>query len=241
MTNKHRFRFFGERLGPDSWVVDPAEVLQMSSVLRLDSGSEIELMNGIGFSCRAIVTEITKKKCDVRVIPCTEHFDEMRSAPTRLGVGALKPKDFLDCLPRLVELGVDDVLVFGQVHVAHRRTEVRNIERANKIIREASKVCKRSYLPRILVHDNIEELLNSESRFNGRRLIGVPGSQDALGGVSQSTSGVLALVGGERGLDNHELQCAVSSGFLPVSMGGNVLRATTALIGLAAFFSFGVI
>ena len=236
---KHRFRFFGERKAEGLWEVLPDEVFQMASVLRLKPEAAIELADGKGFACEAAIDAISKKSVEVTVEK--EWFTPKTDNPIILAVGALKPKDFFDCLPQVVELGVDKVLVFGQEKVAGRRLEEKNQLKATRIMEEASKVCKRAYLPECLFFDSLLELLNEiEKKLPKENLFfGAPGAPLPLGKAHSTKSPCLLVLGGELGLSQKEVSLLKNKGFNEVSLGPHILRAKTALVASCAVLSFG--
>ena len=231
---QHVFRLFGQRKGSHLWDLDPEDFQQMVKVLRVEVGSFFEITDGFGWSCSARVTGRSKKEIQFEIV--SETNEPSPSHRLAVAIGAIKPKDFFECLPRLVEIGVDDVHIFNQLGISRQRTDPKIIQRANRVLKESCKVSKRSYLPPLKVHDSLEELLRFSDSFGGSRFAGVPDAKPLFKFTVDSREALL-VIGGERGLDGRELSLLSSHQFKQVSLGPHIMRASTAIMCGAAVLS----
>ncbi|MEX1106715.1 MAG: RsmE family RNA methyltransferase [Ilumatobacteraceae bacterium] len=184
----------------------------LDRVLRIDEADAITVCDGSG----KWATATWSRKRGTTLTSAI--FEAPR--PVVLSVGYAIPKgDRADSIvQKLTEIGMDRLLMFetsrSVVHWdADKRTK--QLERLNRIAREASMQSRRLYLPAIqfTTFDRVIEM-------NGVALA-EPGGKDGL-----TTATSTLLVGPEGGFDTEELDYAVPK----VSLSLNILRVETAAI-----------
>lgn len=228
----HLFRFFGQEITSTSWTIDQDELEHLRKVLRLQVGSELEVMNGKGLIAKGQLTELTKDHASVAII--SREFIEQTSVRKCLAIGALKPGDLDDILTDLVELGMDEIHVFQQTDTAKYRTGDKPKERWQRLIRSAVKQCKTAWCPVVVVHDSLKYALAALSIHQQKFVLDAAGSDSLLIALQKPATSVAMIVGSERGLNQDELLCCQNAGFQVVRLGDNVLRARTAGVAAAA-------
>ncbi len=233
----HVYRFFA-RISDGVWTIEGEEFKHLNKVLRLKSGDAVEVANGEGIWASGVLNEISSGMVTV-------HADEeikkkkRESQIVSLGLGALKPGSIDEVLPSLIEIGVDRILVYGQDEMAKFRISDKATERWRRISISSLKQCKRSWLPKVIVYKNLDDLISAEGATEAKYVFKQT-SQSAQIGSEQikEPSAILGIVGGEKGFSAREEQILSDAGFNSQSLGDQVLRAyTAAIVGAYALCS----
>lgn len=202
-------------------------------VLRLRSGDELVLFDGLGGEYPGRVVEAT----GVLRVALEGKCDTEREAPVALTlVQALPAGDKMDwVVQKAVELGVTRIQP-----VQTKRSVVRLAgERADKRVAHwqhvAISACEqsgRNRLPDIGTVVDLPHYLATSLRENETLVLLSPLGGKRVSEIQQPAGGVTVLVGPEGGFDEGEEQAALSVGFQPVTLGPRTMRTETA--GLAA-------
>jgi 16S rRNA (uracil1498-N3)-methyltransferase len=223
---------------------------QICSVLRLQAGAEILLVDGSGFEYTARLTTVSSRRVEVEVgeaHPCAGE-PELQLA---LYACTLKADKFEWVLQKGTELGVSRF-----VPVVSRRSIVRpaaalasKLPRWQTIVREAAEQAGRGRLPVVEPPADLAPALAAHNGVPGPRFVawegvlvsGLPVAaplQDVLLRRRSNRAEVALLVGPEGGLEADEVEQAQAAGWLVVSMGPRILRAeTAALAGVATLMA----
>lgn len=235
----HLFCFIAQKTetpGSDEWLLEPFELEHARKVLKLKVGDTVQVIDGKGGVAVGVIAASGAQRISVKSIS-VEYFAKPE-LKTALALGALKPGDFDDILPGIVEWGVDQIHIFLQQDTAKFRTADKARERWERILVSAVKQCKRPWLPTIFVHDSLANALEALKGFDQKIVLDAAGSasmRQVLNSLPPTRPlSIACVVGGERGINAQELETLGSQGFLTVSMGSHVLRATTAALGAAA-------
>jgi 16S rRNA (uracil1498-N3)-methyltransferase len=102
-----------------------------------------------------------------------------------------------------------------------------NIERMNKIIKEAAEQCGQNFLPEILPAMQFSEALAHGQNAEEKILFHLVDSEYA---PDKNAGSVSIFVGPEGGFTPHEIKLAESFGYTPASLGELTLRGETAAI-----------
>lgn len=235
----HLFRFIGKRLHDgEIWVIEDAELHHLKRVLRLKEGDIIEVIDGKGVLVTGKITELSKGAAYVEVV--SESTFAAPNNPLKVAFGALNHGTTAQILPQIVELNVDVIEVFYQSHTSQKRICPKTMARLSRIISEASKQCKRIWLPKLKVYQSLEKLLETDAGLDrsGNLLYldhGASASILTLPVIDKSP--IRAVIGGERGLDHDEINLLQKNGYRGYHLGQNVLRSTTAIITLSAILA----
>lgn len=235
---KHTYRFLASFAAEQNmWLIKEEELHHLKKVVRLNVEDSVEVFDGQGRWAKGTIAAIEKDQASVL---CPQHFAEQSpDSSFSLALGALKPNSVDQLLPSLVELGVANIHVFMQSQVAKSRTSEQQIKRWQKIILAATKQCKRNFLPSIHAWKNLEACI--EANFNLQKPpFGIFFSEHAtarLIDLEITKKNCFAVIGGEKGLDHHELQLLKNHQLIAAQLGTNILRAYTASIAGAAILS----
>ena len=232
--NKHRFRFYAS-FDQDAgrWTLDKEELHHLKKVLRLKDDEEFELFNGHGNYASALAGDVTAQG------EISNAFDQVFEPEAKsyhdIALPALKPSDFDETLPALVELGVRRVHVFLQEGTDKKRLSDKVLSRWQRIVLQASKQCKRSWLPQVLAYRSLADFAAKMDAYDERFVFWPEGSSVKTASRSKVLTR-LSVVGNESGLGEDQLEFFRNHNFTFVSCGPHVLRARTALVVAATAF-----
>ncbi|MEI6420427.1 MAG: RsmE family RNA methyltransferase [bacterium] len=218
-------RFYAEFNPTEKQLVIENEgvVNQVRNVLRLTSGSLVQIFNGRGTEALGAIELVDKKKVDIRI---DDVFDSKTMPDNRviLYCAVLKKENFELVAQKATEIGVAEIVPV----ITERTIKLGlNMERLNKIVVEACEQSGRGFLPKVLETVDLSEAfeLAGENDVN----LFFDFSKTKIAG--KKISGQVGLfVGPEGGWSEGEVALAKKAGCKVVSLGDNVLRAETAAI-----------
>ncbi|EHY77637.1 16S ribosomal RNA methyltransferase RsmE [Stutzerimonas stutzeri ATCC 14405 = CCUG 16156] len=197
----------------------------ISRVLRLSSGSAVQLFDGSGAEFRGELAEVGKKTVTVEL---QEYLAGMLESPLRIHLGqGLSRGERMDwAIQKATELGVAQI-----TPIVSERCEVRlNDERVDKrlahwrqIAISACEQCGRSVLPLIHAPVSLRDWLTLEADL---KLVLHPVAEPLVSHAKPQT--LAFLIGPEGGLSESEVAQAADQGFQPARLGPRVLRTETA-------------
>ncbi len=215
---------------PASVSLPDAEALHAIRVMRVKAGDRITLFDGHGYESEAIVTSVTKRKCDCDAQAAVA-VDREPSHRLHLGIALPKADRARELMERLTELGVSVVtpLVAERTQWAASSGLLAKLGRA---VVEASKQCGRNELMRITASASAESFFREASSGDPQRWIAHPGGTLWRQLPEHSSNETVVAIGPEGGWSDAELAEASDCGFAKVGLGKRVYRIETA----AAFF-----
>lgn len=217
----HNF-FIQENIeGAQTVTIGDHELLhQWNKVFRLKKGDRVVLLDNSGFEYECEFTLLTKKEAVLSVL-------EKRENPVRpkrevhLYLAMLKKDNFELVLQKGTELGVTH---FHPIITARTEKQNLNVERAQKIVREASEQSGRGKMPVIMETTNVRDvdvdciaLHMDGEEFDAKQFAG----------------NVSVLIGPEGGWSEEELVHFREKNIPIYSLGNTTLRAETAAIAIA--------
>lgn len=239
-------RFFvDESVGTHGTVaITGAEARHIATVLRMEPGDRIVLLDKGGSRFLAVIKELTRRHVlvDIEKPLCAPDPSPVRIT---LCQALLKsnPMDLL--IEKTSELGVDRILPY----IAERSVVKAVGERGHgkvrhwqEIAQSAAKQADRARPAEIgplqSFHETIEGLCKESAL---KILLWEREETRTLKDLFRSGSAapeILALVGPEGGFTEREVKRAAQAGFVPVSLGRRILRAETAAITLVAILQY---
>lgn len=220
----------------DSAAQLPADqVHHLRNVLRIQAGDAVEIFDGAG---NGYSGEVEFRGSDVFI--CQLKRLPSQASPVRLILaGALiKPAKFEWVLEKATELGVDEILPlktrFSDIRIPEDKIADR-LARWDRIVKEASKQCRRFASPRVHPPRNLEDFLGAEEFSSSTRILFYEKSPDLWqpeSGIMPSS--VILCVGPEGGWEEREIELAEKAGCKIVGLGHLILRAETAAIAAIA-------
>jgi 16S rRNA (uracil1498-N3)-methyltransferase len=192
-------------------------------VRRARAGDPVELVDGEGHRAAAVIDRITADATVVRAgVP-----ERVVDAPPR--VRALLPLikgDRMDtCLEKLVEVGVDEIVLWPAARAVVRLDADRRDTRLAKYraaLQAAARQSGRASVPAITA---VDSLAAAAALATGARLVLDPGAERA---PLPPADDVTIVSGPEGGFAPEELDALIAAGWVSLGLGPRVLRAETA-------------
>jgi 16S rRNA (uracil1498-N3)-methyltransferase len=237
MSTPHRF-FINDIDYPNvsTVVIDGEEFIHAKTVLRVEEGSEIVLLDNSGKEYSAIVNKVEKKSLSAHIVGVTLN-DKQAKTPIYLLCGALKGDKTELVVQKATELGVEKIAIFNSKYCSAYMND-NKIERLNKVTKEATKQCLRSIAPQVVYFDKFEDALASCSRYQNKLFACefATSSDIEIADISGSTC---MIVGSEGGFAEEEFELAKDKyNFSGITLGKRILRAETAAITMCSIVAF---
>lgn len=208
------------------------ETRHLRDVLRLKVGDEVSVFDGTGSEFFCLISEIGKKNAILQVIreitpTASESELEITMAATVLGG---EKYDLI--VQKAVELGVTRLIPLSTIRCEVKvKDAAKRLERWRRIALEATKQSGRARLMQIDSPSEFDDLIVSLGRDDTVMFSERDGADfSAIKADKQLT----ALFGPKGGWDDPELALAKENGVTIVTLGGRILRAETAAIGITA-------
>lgn len=217
----HRF-FVGDglKLKQDFWLRDEALLWQWNRVLRFRDGQKVILFDGQQTDRMYEITQITKAEAHLKMV--TELERKLPKKHVYLFWSLLKKDNNDLILQKATELGVSTFIPLITDRVIKKDF---NIERARKIVIEASEQSGRSNIPSVREPIHIKKALEEYSD-KVQILICHQGES----GAEITSDKVGFVIGPEGGWSDDEIEFFAKNNFQNISLGEFTLRAETAAI-----------
>lgn len=216
-------RIFVAAIAPGELVVRGDEHHYLARVRRARGGDAIEIVDGAGQRASAKITKITDDATTLSV-----DAPEMIVAKlpfVRAVIPAIKGDRMDTCLEKLVEVGVDEIVIFPARRAVVKIDDKRETKLAKyrAALQAAARQSGRAQLPTVRIADSLAEAIVHASQL---RIVLDPAC-DAPLRVGDATEVTIAS-GPEGGLAPDELVLLADAGFGAVGLGPRILRAETA-------------
>ncbi len=217
---------------------------QLKDVFRLRTGDKLILLDNTGFEYISEIVVIAKSKAEIKIVDQSATLN----APTKevwLFASIIKKDNYEWILEKATELGVSHF-----VPVVSDRTEKKdlNIDRAHKIVKEASEQSGRGVMP--LIHDvrpfadalthalenNLKVLAfdGTGESFDKEKVFNKQNNLEKSLGIPQEKTAFALFIGPEGGWSDRELTLFKEKNIPVYSLGHQVLRAETAAIAISS-------
>jgi 16S rRNA (uracil1498-N3)-methyltransferase len=231
---------------PDNQITisDKDKLHHLRDVLRIKKGEAVGILDGKGNELVAEAREITPEKI---LFVIKERKKLVNEGSVKLTVACAIPKQTKmdDIVDKLTQLGVYRIIPMLTdrviVKLDKSKKDVR-CSRWQKIAKAATEQSQRGELPIVDAVRDIEEVLSYANAFDLKLIPTLAGDKKTLQEVIQGVSprNVLVLIGPEGDFTDEEINLAVKSGCVPVSLGDTVLRVDTAAICVASYLRLAV-
>lgn len=234
-------RFFTDKINypeESEALLDGEEFTHAKTVLRVEEGSEITLLDNGGNEYTAIVAKIGKRDLTAHITGVNVGEREPK-ADIYLLCGALKGDKTELVVQKATELGVKAIGVFSSDYCS-AYMNANKLERLNKVAKEAAKQCLRAVAPKVTYFESFDQALASASEYENKLFAcEFAGRSDA--DMSRLSGSCALVVGSEGGFSDEEFSRAKEKyGFSGICLGKRILRAETAAIGLCAIVAFSL-
>ncbi len=227
-----RFYALPQQINEDRILLSAEESRHAFDVLRMRAGDEANVFDGEGREYTARFVQIDKRGASLEMIG--EKKPSSPESPCEITIAAtvLHADKFELIIQKLVELGVVKL-----VPIFTRRSDVKppvnaaKQERWAKIAMEAAKQSGRARLMMITAPQSFGEFIESTPADETYLF----SEREGTGLSSIASNGeVTAVFGPKGGWDDAELMAAREKGIGIITLGGRILRAETAAIGITA-------
>lgn len=229
-------RFFVDGVAGNEAVIAGEEYTHARTVLRLEPGSELILLDNCGMEYDGIVTEVGKKEMRVHILGKKRGEREAETS-VKLLFGYLKNADKNEfAVQKATELGVKEIALFTSEYSSAYVND-NKIERLKKVAQEAAKQCLRSCAPEITYYPNLNAALRSAEGYENK-IFACEFLEKSEVNLRNLSGSCALVVGSEGGFTRGEFEAAQSLGFRGVTLGKRILRAETAAVALTATVMF---
>ncbi len=232
---------------PPDWLTPPTARLsgeaahQVKTVLRLQPGDEIIVLDNSGQEWRVRLTALGQSEVQGEIIGGQPARGEPAVQIT-LYQGTLKGQKFEWVLQKGTELGVSRFrpVICQRSVVNHPRDVVDKYPRWERIIREAAEQSRRGRLPQLAPPLTLAEAIESPGRSAWPDSLALMPWEEASGPalktiLAETTPRQVAIfIGPEGGFSAAEAAQAQAAGIRPVKLGPRILRAETAGLAICA-------
>lgn len=206
---------------------------QLARVLRARPGDCITVLDDSGYEYAVTLDSVTARRSTGVITDRYIGEGEARLSIT-LYQGLMKSDRFEYVLQKGTELGISRF-----VPIVSKRTVARNVVNPNrlvrwsKIIREAAEQAGRCRLPVLEETLSFSEACDGISKpaiigWESERDTGMRDTLLRLKAEIEDAQAISMIIGSEGGLEDSEVEYALSRGIAPVSLGRRILRAETA-------------
>lgn len=225
--------FFTSNIDPlASFTLPEEESKHLIKVLRYGAGDKIALTDGSGKFYTAEIENTDPRHCLVKVTGVNDKYVDRKY---NLHIAIAPPKNnerFEWFLEKATEIGIDEIT---PILCRHSERKELKLERMNKILISALKQSWNGKLPQLNSMIEYDKLISSG--FTGTRYICTMEAEKKLSDCYHPGENALVMIGPEGDFHATEIEHAIQSGFIPVSLGNSRLRTETAALLVCAILS----
>ncbi|MDB5137561.1 MAG: rRNA ((1498)-N(3))-methyltransferase [Mucilaginibacter sp.] len=196
-------------------------------VLRLQTGDNVQLIDGRGNFYNATISDAHPKRTHLHIVSVQKEFNK-RNHYLHIAVAPTKNIERLEWfLEKATEIGIDEISL-----IICQRSERKDakVERLNKIVTAAIKQSIKAYHPILNEPVTLNKLLSAP--FEGQKFIAhcEQGDKAALKEVLKPFGRYLILIGPEGDFTTKEITDALKNDFKAITFGESRLRTETAAL-----------
>ena len=212
------------------------EARHLRDVLRLKTGDEVYVFNGVGREYRCTVSSARRDSAELRIDAEVEPAKPESQLQVNLCVALLKGEKFDLVVQKATELGVTTVTPlitrYADIHLRDKADATKRVARWERIALEAAKQSGRAFVPEISAPVAFQTFVD-RAKEDGLYMMFSERGGNSLS-TQNTAQSVTALVGSEGGWADEEIEQARARDFHIVTLGGRILRAETAAITVTA-------
>lgn len=231
-------RYFTKDKDNNYLILDNTDIHHIKNVMRMNIGDKIEcIYDETLYICE--IVDLTSPR--VKIIEKSSNNTETAIDVT-IAIALVKEQKMDLILQKLTELGINKI-----IPVAMERSIVKldtkkftkKKERWEKICKEASEQSKRNKIPKILDIHTIKDLnlLDYDQKF----ICSTKNKENLVNNYLQdlnSCAKMIFVIGPEGGIAPGEEEQLENYGYIPVTLGGRIMRVETAAIYIASIINF---
>ncbi|MFI5140433.1 MAG: 16S rRNA (uracil(1498)-N(3))-methyltransferase [Sphingobacteriales bacterium] len=209
------------------YFLNEEESKHCTRVLRLENGSEVQLIDGRGGLYTARIIDAHPKRTILQINSVISSFNK-RNHYLHIAVAPTKNIERLEWfLEKATEIGIDEISP-----VICQRSERKDVkvERLNKIITSAIKQSVKAYHP--VLNEPVSYQQFMKKPFEGQKFIAHCEKSDkvTIQGELVKQGRYLIMIGPEGDFTPAEIDEALQNGFKPITLGESRLRTETAAL-----------
>jgi 16S rRNA (uracil1498-N3)-methyltransferase len=219
--------FYTPNIQTEIYQLDEEESKHCIKVLRLKNGDQVNLVDGVGGLYLAEIIDDHPKRTVLKVLNIQKEFAK-RNHYLHIAVAPTKNIDRFEWfLEKATEIGIDEITPIICDH--SERKEIKT-ERSNKIITSAIKQSLKAYHPVLNPQINFKEFINQAKADKKFIAHCEDGEKQSLVKDFEPPHNYLILIGPEGDFSPDEIELALQSGFVPITLGESRLRTETAAL-----------
>lgn len=224
--------FYTPDINGNAYVLNEEESKHCIKVLRLNIGTVVYLIDGVGGLYKAEIIGEHKKHVTLKVIEATHEYQKSNHH-LHIAIAPTKNIDRLEWfLEKATEMGIQEIT---PVICDRSERKVVKEDRLYKVVTSAVKQSLQAYHPIVNPHISLSAFLkqNNESvKMIAHCLDNEP--RQFISDVAKPGEHYTILIGPEGDFTTNEIEMALTIGYKPLTLGNTRLRTETA--GLAACF-----
>nr|WP_294897344.1 16S rRNA (uracil(1498)-N(3))-methyltransferase [uncultured Pedobacter sp.] len=196
-------------------------------VLRLKIGDKVNLIDGKGGFYLAQIISDHPKRTELHIVEAQQEYAK-RNHYLHIALAPTKNTDRFEWfLEKATEIGIDEITPI--ICDRSERKEVK-IDRSNKIITTAIKQSLKAYHPLLNPQISFKEfILSAKAEFKYIAHC-EDGKKAGIANNFKKNANYLVLIGPEGDFSTAEIEMALQSGFVPITLGESRLRTETAAL-----------
>ena len=231
-------RYFVSNKEDNYLTLDNSDIHHIKNVMRNRVGDRIEcIYNKKLYICE--IEDLSSPK--VKIIEQLDDNNESRLDVT-IAIALVKEQKMDLILQKLTELGISKIIPVTMersiVKLDSKKFEKKK-ERWEKICKEAAEQAKRNIIPEITNIYTIKQLENLS--YDQKFICSTRNSKNLVNNYLQTKEAcatMIFVIGPEGGIAPKEEDLLESFGYIPVTLGNNIMRVETAAIYIASIINF---
>jgi 16S rRNA (uracil1498-N3)-methyltransferase len=233
----HRFFIDPKYISEEKIAINEEKLVhQMANVLKFDEGERLILLDNSGFEYLCEMEGVAKKEILCKMIERRKNLNEPH-VKIRLYQSLIKKDGMENVVEKGVEVGISE---FVPILAEHSEKKGLNMERMEKIIKEAAEQSERGILPKIFEPIAFEEAI---SGLKKNSVVFLEKEGESLNYLLEEMHGqkeINLFVGPEGGWSDKEMEIAKKMGVKIVSLGLLTLKSETVGIVAAGVLLSGI-
>ncbi len=219
--------FYTPDIDSDIYNLSEEESKHCVRVLRLQRGSPVQLVDGVGGFYDAILEDPHPKRAALRVTGVQRGYGK-RNHYLHIAVAPTKNIERLEWfLEKATEIGIDEI-----TPLICERSERKDLkaDRLNKVITSAVKQSIKAYHPKLNEAVKFKDFVSSASNRHKYIAHCIDSEKSTLKDNIELNSDYLVIIGPEGDFTSSEVRDALDANFLPIALGNSRLRTETAAL-----------
>ncbi len=210
------------------------ESKHIAKVLRKKEGDTLHITNGKGYLFTANISFSNPSQCHATIISFVKQ--EPRSYTLHLAVAPTKMNDRYEWfLEKATEIGIDEIT---PIICDHSERKVIKAERFERILLSATKQSLQYFLPKLNPAISFSEFISQKNEDQLLIAHCEETQKRSLKDVVIPKTSTTILIGPEGDFSTKEIDLAIQSGYMPITLGETRLRTETAAMVAAHSVAF---